>query len=95
MTSFISKSGSKRSELTFLTKVFSKISFSDEIDVTQYPTFVLFHNGKLCQYCGELSSNGLVTFLKESVQEDDFICLDPHYYNDEQETDCLPFLKDA
>ena len=41
---------------------------------------------------GDLDIESILEFLKSSVQEDEFICSSPHYYNDEKETSCLPFL---
>ena len=72
--------------------IFDKISYSEQISVEMFPSIVLFHRGKLCQYNGDLDIESILRFLKASVQEDEFICSSPHYYNDEKETNCLPFL---
>lgn len=74
---------------------FKNIAYSEDIEVTQYPTIVLFHEGKLCQYGGDMDIDSIISFLESSVYDGEFICTSPNYYNDETETDCLPFLIDA
>ena len=74
---------------------FKSIIYSDDINVTQYPTLVLFHEGKLCQYGGIMDKYSIKTFLKDSVYDGEFKCASPNYYNDETDSDCLPFLTEA
>ena len=42
-----------------------------------------------------MCTGGIIEFLKESVRENEFICLNPNYYNDSLDTLCLPFLMES
>ena len=42
-----------------------------------------------------MDKDSLLSFIDTSVYDGEFTCSSPHYYNDEFETACLPFLNDA